>query len=387
MHHVLLVDDEAEVLQALRKSLRAFTPAWSVATASSGDAALEVLGREPIDAVVTDARMPGLSGPALLEEVQRRAPGALRFVLSGEPGALTANLPSLAHQVLLKPLRARLLHERVERSLALRDRLCSPALQTLVARLGPVPALPGTWLALAPLLDQPEATIDQVVGIVGSDPAIAAGVLRLVNSVWFSPGAPVTGLKEAVQRLGFNHLRDVVLTAGLFGDDAAGERLRHGALRRAGLVRALLAAARLPALVEASATAAVLADLGAWVLTTQAPDLAAEVERDVALGLPREEVELRVLGVEHALLGAALLGFWALPVELVEAVAGRAGPWSAEGPASVASALGLACLLEALDEAGPGARPGLERQAATLVRLFPPLDLPALEALRHGGRP
>ncbi|MFZ6046431.1 HD domain-containing phosphohydrolase [Pseudomonas sp. CR3202] len=78
---LLLVDDEAHILSALRRVLR--DEPYELLTASGGAAALSLLAEHEVDLVVSDARMPGLDGPCLLAEVQRRWPDTLRILLTG----------------------------------------------------------------------------------------------------------------------------------------------------------------------------------------------------------------------------------------------------------------------------------------------------------------
>ncbi|MBI5162493.1 MAG: EAL domain-containing protein [Magnetospirillum sp.] len=78
---VLLVDDEPRVLAALRRGLG---DRFSLACASSGAEALELLDSHgPFAVLVTDMRMPGMSGLELLREARRRVPETVRLVLSG----------------------------------------------------------------------------------------------------------------------------------------------------------------------------------------------------------------------------------------------------------------------------------------------------------------
>ena len=61
---ILLVDDEPSVLSALR---RVFRPAgYAILTAESGEAALEILASTEVDLIVSDMRMPGMSGAEFL---------------------------------------------------------------------------------------------------------------------------------------------------------------------------------------------------------------------------------------------------------------------------------------------------------------------------------
>lgn len=89
---VLLVDDEPRVLAGLQRSLG---HRFSLSCASSGVEALALLDSHgPFAALVTDMRMPGMSGLELLREVRRRAPEMVRLVLSGfaDFAAVTAAL-------------------------------------------------------------------------------------------------------------------------------------------------------------------------------------------------------------------------------------------------------------------------------------------------------
>jgi PAS domain S-box-containing protein len=69
---VLAVEDEPEVLDVIRAMLVA--GGHSVVTAASGREALELFGREPVDLVITDLGMPGMTGLALAEEIKQRRP-------------------------------------------------------------------------------------------------------------------------------------------------------------------------------------------------------------------------------------------------------------------------------------------------------------------------
>lgn len=79
---VLFVDDEENILKALRRLFR--REPWENRFAVSGAEALALGDAEgPFDVVVTDQRMPGMTGVELLREVRRRWPAALRLILSG----------------------------------------------------------------------------------------------------------------------------------------------------------------------------------------------------------------------------------------------------------------------------------------------------------------
>jgi DNA-binding NtrC family response regulator len=82
---VLCVDDEPRVLSALERTLR--REPYALLRAGSGDEALEVIERHPIKVVVTDERMPGMSGSELLSRVGQIRPFVGRIILTGHPGS------------------------------------------------------------------------------------------------------------------------------------------------------------------------------------------------------------------------------------------------------------------------------------------------------------
>jgi DNA-binding NtrC family response regulator len=79
-YQLLLVDDEIANLQKLQ---RTFLDGYITYTAQSGPEALEVLQREPIDAIITDQKMPHMTGIEFLELTQKDYPNLVRIVLTG----------------------------------------------------------------------------------------------------------------------------------------------------------------------------------------------------------------------------------------------------------------------------------------------------------------
>ncbi len=80
MTRVLLVDDEPRSLDAMEMALE---EVCEVRRALSAEEALEVLAREKVDAVLSDQRMPGMSGVDLLAEIRMRDPMIGRMIVTG----------------------------------------------------------------------------------------------------------------------------------------------------------------------------------------------------------------------------------------------------------------------------------------------------------------
>jgi len=80
-HTILFVDDEVNILKALRRLTR--HEPWTVLCASRGVEALEALDKSPAQVVVSDQRMPEMSGVDLLQAVRDRHPDVVRMMLTG----------------------------------------------------------------------------------------------------------------------------------------------------------------------------------------------------------------------------------------------------------------------------------------------------------------
>lgn len=76
---ILVVDDELDNVELMVRALRAN---FEVLTASSGKEALEVLGKNDVAVIVTDQRMPGMTGVQFLREASQARPGAKRLLLT-----------------------------------------------------------------------------------------------------------------------------------------------------------------------------------------------------------------------------------------------------------------------------------------------------------------
>jgi len=78
---VLFVDDEPNILKSVQRLLR--QEEVNVLCASTGEEALEILGQTPAQVIVTDQRMPEMSGVDLLSAVRERHPEIIRMMLTG----------------------------------------------------------------------------------------------------------------------------------------------------------------------------------------------------------------------------------------------------------------------------------------------------------------
>ena len=324
MKRILLVDDEPAILDGLRHVLRPERSRWQMEFAEGGEAALAAMAARPFDVIVTDMRMPGMDGLAVLGHVRRAYPWVARIVLSGYADlASVAQASSVAHQYLLKPCEASVLRNVIERALRLQDLLSNEVLRKAVGQLGTLPSAPRVYHALSAALGQRDVEISKVAAIVKQDVGVVTRVLQFVNSAYFGLSRRVTSVEAAIVCLGLNALRHLALTQEVFqafpgvSDAAFSELERHAALT-ARIARRLST----PAEADAAFAAGLLHDAGKLVLMSRASEgFARAVDEARRRESPLFTVEKELLGATHAEVGAYLLGLWDLPHGIVEPVA------------------------------------------------------------------
>ena len=123
---VMFVDDEPNVLHALKALLRPLRHEWEMVFVEGGEEALAAMASAGFDVVVSDMRMPQMDGAELLKRVSELSPRTGRLVLSGYADeASMARAAQVAHRCLDKPCELELLREAIDTVLKARE--CAPA--------------------------------------------------------------------------------------------------------------------------------------------------------------------------------------------------------------------------------------------------------------------
>lgn len=324
---ILLVDGDAKYASRVAADL-ALESGWTVLTARNAAEGLAVVSKNAVAAVVSDLRLPGGSDALFLNEVMRRHPQCHRIVLSDLSDRQSLlKLIGTAHQFLAKPCDNRRLKAALDRVFQYEMWLPSERVRGLMAQMPKLPSPPQLFFRLVRELQNPDASMDDVISLITKDPAIAAKLLQIVNSAAFGLGQPVSDLSGAVFHLGVEMTKSVVLLAhcfayfdGLKPTDFSAQQLWHHSLRVAQLARALAREeGASPENIEEAYTAGLLHDLGKIALAANLPKhLTAAAEHQRASGCDMTEAENQVFGATHAEVGACLLAIWGLSPNIVE---------------------------------------------------------------------
>lgn len=339
MKRILFVDDEREILEALRDLMRKHRKEWEMVFAPSGPDALEELAKNRFDVIISDMRMPVMDGAELLGRVKQLYPATARIILSGhaDRDSVARALP-VSHQFLSKPCDARRLRVVVERACQLQRLLQDECIRSLIGKLDKLPSVPRAYAELTRAAAQSDVGITDLADIVEQDPAMTVKILQLVNSAYFGLPQQLSSVRQAVSYLGTDLLKTLALTAHAFGTTIPKpvEGFSLEQLQRDSLLMARLLKRTIPDPERASEafTAAMVHDVGKIVLAAGVPDEFGEALRlEREQGTPLHVLEKQLIGVTHAEVSAYLLGFWGLPISIVEAAAYHHTPrFMAEGP-------------------------------------------------------
>ncbi|MEO7730604.1 MAG: response regulator [Kofleriaceae bacterium] len=299
---ILLVDDEQEVVQGLRRALGRRAKTFDIAVACSAAEALVALALEPCAVVVSDLQMPGINGLELLEEIARSRPSVGRVLLTGtaEADAATRALPA-AHRFLCKPCNVtRIAETCVE--------LHRYAMQAEHASRRDAHALAPNALGSITGLAIDAATLDSARAVIASGrdallqivdhPALAAALLHMTGSEFLGGPTAVRTLGDAVDLVGpiyFEQMLDCGLLLPVSGGQA------HAIIELAEAARA-----------RARAMSATPVDR--WEIDVLAT-LLADIDRLGTCDMTEWH------GLREPRGAAALLGLWGAPAPVVERVA------------------------------------------------------------------
>lgn len=353
---ILFVDDEPNVLAGLSRMLRPMRDRWDMLFAGSGEAALAIMASRPVDAIISDMRMPGMDGPELLRRVMREHPDAVRIALSGYSDMeLIGRSITPTHQYLTKPCTEQRLVQALDLALSARDLVPNKALLDKIARIEHLPVLPEAYNRVSAELAKGDPSPKAVGDIVASDVALAANILKLVNSAYFGLPRHIGTPQQAVIVLGVGVIRSVILSLHIFKsfeirpNPSFSLRLLWGHSMRAGAIARTIAQTESLSRedMDHAAIAAMLHDVGKLVLDAQCAEECLRVLGEVRAKNRRvAEVESEQLGLTHAEVGAYLLGLWGLPLPVVHAVARHHDAGPGPGGFGVADVVHFANLLD-----------------------------------------
>jgi putative nucleotidyltransferase with HDIG domain len=218
------------------------------------------------------------------------------------------------------------------------------AISDYVRNLRYLPPAPRVVPELMRLINQPDADSSRIVNLISYDPSLTTNVLRISNSAYFGAATPISNLQDAVTRLGFQQIYQLVAAATgakILGASQEGYGMEQGDLWKHSVTAA--AAAQLIARQRNENenvvfTATLLHDIGKTILSDSLKGayskIVAETEGN---GHSLLEAETKLFGINHAELGGQLLQHWNFSPDIIAAVSFHHTPKNARAYQRLAS--------------------------------------------------
>lgn len=347
LKRILFVDDEPNLLMGLQRSMRPMRAEWEMEFVASGEEALQTMARNPFDMVVTDMRMPGMSGAELLEKIQQRYPQTIRIVLSGQSDRESiVRASATAHQFLSKPCDPERLKLLLARTVALTNLLQNAAIKKFVSQLKCIPSLPSIYHEITAELRSADPSSLRIGRMIAKDMGMTAKILQMVNSAVYGVRGEISEPGQAVLVLGMETIQAMVLSLSIL---AAFDPRSMSPQETDWLWEHSITSGRFSRTIAKSQgvsgreldpyhSAGLLHDVGKLVMASADPKTYRRIQKIAAeTGSRPWLVESELLGCNHAEIGAYLLGIWGLPTLIVEAVAWHHHP--SESPVTEFSTL------------------------------------------------
>ncbi len=239
--------------------------------------------------------------------------------------------------------------------------------ENLVDGVVTLPTIPTILASLNDKIADPDSSASEVADIIAKDPPTSTKVLRLANSAYYGLRSEVTTINHAVTMLGFNIIRNLVLTATVFHfsdkKDIGGlfdtEKFWQHSLG-VGIAAKLVATNAFPKtanLADEFFICGLLHDLGKIILAEHARDkfeAALVLSREKAI--PLHEAEEETIGCTHAQVGGVLADRWHLSGGIITAIGHHHSPMQAgEDGVKYAAVTHLADILTRAKGIGKGA--------------------------------
>lgn len=225
----------------------------------------------------------------------------------------------------------------------------------VVLEVKSLPTLPKVLDKVTAMLENPDASLDEIAKIISTDQVLSAKVLKMVNSPIYGFPGRIGTVQHALVLLGINVIRGIIISTSVF--DMMVKSMEGLWEHSVGCALACSCIARKAGFKdpEEYSVAGLLHDLGKVVMASQLPELERQVVETVkAKDLTFFEAERAVMGFGHDRINAWLADNWHLPPNLKEGMSYHHKPQLAPLYPDIAAVVHIGDFLIRVFEFGSG---------------------------------
>lgn len=352
MKSILFVDDDANVLSSLERVFFDMTDDWDLHFYNNASSALELMKENPIDLVISDMKMPDMSGAEFLNTIKQNYPMTIRFILSGYTDKnMILDTVGPADQFFSKPCDPKLLKRSIVSALNSGNIIQGPKQRAITSQLQSLPTLPKLFIELQEILQDPNSSFKEIASLVSRDIVVTAKIFQLVNSAFFGLRNEVSDITRAISYLGLETLKAIILSTKVFNtfsqetiDEFKIDKIYSHSVHVSLLARGMvIQAGGKKKMEDLCSMAGILHDIGKLIYIQNYPELWKEsILLSKETGKEQVVFEKQLLDVTHADLGAYLLSTWGMNESIIDMISLHHSPSALDRKLDVVSILYIA---------------------------------------------
>lgn len=324
---ILFVDDEAKVLKSF-ETLFADTD-YEIATAENGMEALDIIENQEIDLIISDMRMPNMTGYELLSEVKKKFPHIVRVLLSvpAEERIIFDSLQkNIAKLYFLKPWEDSNIINAIDNVFKMEDLINSSNnnVLRLIKSADELPTIKSSYQRITDEIEK-NAEIYKIVEVIEADNSIATKLLHIINSSHY--GVKTGSIKRAVAYLGLDNVKNIVITSAFvdsLGFGSKDKKILKAIWKQAcisnRIVSYIYSEFLNKRIQEIEMNAGLLSNIGMAFMIHNFHDRYKEIFEEIKTqDISIIEFENKCFGTNHQEVGGYLLRWWDIPLPIVEA--------------------------------------------------------------------
>ncbi|KAA3633381.1 MAG: HDOD domain-containing protein, partial [Calditrichaeota bacterium] len=292
--------------------------------------ASELIKSKKIDVVICETDINGKSGIEFQKFVFNSQSQIVRFLYSDTTDKeLVYKSTKFIHQYITSDCKPNQFVSIIKNTIGLRELLNDRKLHEKLNSISSLPTPPDIYQKLMSELQKDDVSIRNVADVIKKDVSITAKILQIVNSAFFGMKTHVESPLHAVNLLGIDTVKSLVMTAGVFTQFSESsdsgftiESIYDKSVTVGATARHLAnSLGMLTKQTEEALMAGMLHDVGKLIMMQYFPE---ELRKSVILSKEKEiplfEAQKEIFGISDAILGAYLLSLWGLLQSILEAL-------------------------------------------------------------------
>ena len=358
--NILFIDEEQQILNKLRQLLQ--NENWNCHFVTNSSEALGFLQRNPVDLVVSEAKITTENGTPLISEIRTLYPAVVRIFLTNfatQDDIVDALTEGNVQQIIPKPWIDQELKEIIRSAIrqSAQQKKHGSEFQILINSIPLLPALPESYSNVRSCIVGDDVDIEKMADYINQDVAISSILLHWANSALFGQRFQVETIKKAIIVLGTDIVENLILSESvnrtIAGKLPEIKGFSFGKFKKHSMATAVLSRLLLKSLLpndtvmhDRAFIAGLLHDMGKLAAASFFPlqfEKAIELAKRSRSSL--NEAETAIYGSDHTELGSFLAEWWALPPFIVQAICWHHQPQAAPMYQDIIAATYVANLL------------------------------------------